>query len=221
MYQVKINGKTYNLPSNVDELTLGQFLALRKVDDKNTMNRICILLSADEDEFLSMPNNKSINKEVENVIALAQILNADMTAFFNGGEKIELPQTVTILGKEIKIPGDIETQPYWASRIVKGIMLDQINKTGTGANFDPTDVIDQVLAHYLYCPYTEMKYNEMQAERFREIVKEMPLKPAVQVANFFFLKSKSLYLTKIDRWITSLIIWKLKRASQRLKNTKI
>ncbi len=221
MYQVKINGLRYDLPESTEELTLGQFLDLRQIKDNSTIRQLSILLSADEGIIADLPNKKSIELEVRNTIALAQVVNKDIERLFTTDEKLIVPKELTLLGKTIAIPGDIDKQPFWASRVVKQIIVDQVKKTGTGEKFDPTDCTDQIIAHYLYVPYTEMKYNEIRAEEFRQIIRELPLKTSIQLGNFFFLKSKSLYLTKFDCWITSLIIWSKKRAYRRSRSLEV
>ncbi len=208
MFEINISSKRLTIPENVSEITLGQFIRLRDSSEIDNLERLSIICNTSKKDLASLEWSSKAYKQLNDAIALTTHLNQSIEELFNTDQKLITPNSVIILGKVIKIPKDLEKQPFWPSRKVKEILQEQVEATGKGEAFDPTDKIADVLAHYLYVPFTELTYNEYRAEEFKEAVYDLPLSQAVALANFFFLQWKPLYLTKTNSLLTSLLIWK-------------
>ncbi len=205
------------MPSEVSELTLGQFVKLRG-ERLDLLERLAILCNLSSAGLSSLRYSSKTEKELRDAIVLTDILNRDIKKFFESDLRFKTPKEVTIMGKTIKVPQDLEKEPLWPSRKVKEIIQEQVIATGKGEDFDPTDKMADVIAHYLYVPFTGMKYNEFRADEFKEAIYDLPITVAVPLSNFFFLQWKSLYLTRTSSWLTSLVIWK-KRLVLRFSRT--
>lgn len=204
MIALTISNKKLNLIESCDELTLGQFLKLRN-GNLDTIGKLSLLCNVDPKEIEDVKYSEKVSKQFAHAVALTEILNRDMEDFFKSDRKFYTPKEVKVLDKTIKIPKDLEKEPFWPSRKVKEILQEVVKATGKGHDFDPTDRMAEVIAHYLYVPFTQMKYNEYRADEFKEAIYDLPLTVAVPLSNFFFLKWKRLYLTRTGSFLTSLL----------------
>lgn len=219
MFELKIESLTLNMPDQPNELTLGQFLKLR--EEKDIITQLAILCSVDKEDLLNIKYSPKAEKQLQDAIKLTEILNDNIRDYFNSDACIVPPVTVTIMNKVVRVPQDLEKEPFWPSRKVKEVIQEKIQETGTGVAFDPTDKAADVIAHYLYVPFTGRPYNEYQAEEFKEVIHGLPLTDAIPLANFFFLKWKSLYLTRFSCFLTELRMWRKKLVSKYLRSTKM
>lgn len=218
MFEIKIESLTLNMPDQPNELTLGQFLKLR--EEKDIITQLAILCSVDKEDLLNIKYSESSQKQVRDAVALTEILNENIKNFLSSDASMVHPKKISILGKEVRIPQDLQKEPFWPSRKVKEVIQEKIQESDTDVAFDPTDKAADVIAHYLYVPFTGRPYNEYQAEEFKEVIHGLPLTDAIPLANFFFLKWKRLYLTKRGCFLVSLLVWKKKLASKFLPSTK-
>lgn len=218
MLVFKIGSLTLSMPDQPKELTLGQFLKLR--DEKDIISQLAILCTVDKEDLLGIKYSDKSEKQLQHAISLTEVLNENIRDFFNSDACTVSPATVEILNKVVRVPQDMEKEPFWPSRKVKEIIQEKIQETGTGVSFDPTDKAADVIAHYLYVPFTGRPYNEYQAEEFKEVVNTLPLTDAIPLANFFFLKWKSLYLTRFSCFLVAFRMWRKKLASKYLRSTR-
>ena len=219
MFEFKIASKKFTIPQFAHELTLGQFVKLRE-KGLTVMEQLAIYCNVSADELTFNYSDKA-NAQLRDAFVMAALLNEDIKKYGSSAEKFITPKEVVILGKTIKIPQDLEKEPFWPSRKVKEILEEQIKATGMNEDFDSTDKMADVLAHYLYVPFTGMKYNEYRAEEFKEAIYDLPLTVAVPLSNFFFLQWKRLYLTKPRLFLVNFRLWRKKLAWKFSKTTGI
>ena len=218
MFEFKISTDKFSLPSDASEVTLGQFLKLREADANDHISQLSVLMNVNKEDINLLSTKYS--KQILNAIKLTQVLIQDLQAFFESDVYLVPPKEVKLMDKIVRIPQDLQKEPFWPSRKVKEIIQDKLKETGSGNEFDLTDKAADVIAHYLYFPYTGRPYNEYQAEEFKEVILDLPITEAMPLATFFFLKWKPLYLTRWSCFLVALRIWRKKLALKYSINMK-
>lgn len=206
MFKVSLSKRTFYLPGSVSELTLGQFLDLRNPENADIVSRLAILLKIDVAEITDISYTTKQQREVDNLCNLTEVINQSLKDYFATDESIRKLKTVTILGETYRVP-NAERAAYWPSRKVKEIIQEQIEKTGK-SEFDATDRMDEIIAHYMYSEVTGKPYNEIEADNFRHVIRDMALVEAVPLANFFILRWLTCWTTRRKSWFIKLAIWK-------------
>ena len=186
MLKVKLQGQLYSIPSSIDDVSIGRFIALRNIDPNN---HLAILHWALNDTpFIREEGH--VEQELANIFALVQPAINEIYAFMNNKEKNDVPKTIEVLGSMVKIKGGLLNElPYWAYVVTKSIVIKAVGNE----HFDPTDDIPRVLAHYLYKYVTNNDYTEARAEEFIDVVNDIPMKQAIQLGNFFLRKHQGLF----------------------------
>lgn len=187
MYQIKLNGIKYDIPSSIDEITIGKLMEFRKIGD-------------DYSKFLfwgigAEPHlTEEHEHEVTMAMSLISMVSTEIYEFFNGKERLQLPESITVLGEEIKLSkGLINDLPYWGYERAKQVVIKHGKIYQETEVFDPTDDIPSILAHYLYTYCTKRQYNESEAEKFIDEINDMKMKEAIQLGGFFLRKHKDLF----------------------------
>lgn len=187
MLKISLQGKPYNIPSSIDDISIGRFIALRQIDPNN---QLAILHWALNDTpFIREEGH--IEQELTNIFSLINPVIKEIYAFMNNKAKNDTPKTIEVLGSVVKIKGGLLNElPYWAYVVTKSIVVKHAKDLD---NFDPTDDIPRVLAHYLYKYVTSNDYTEARAEEFIDVVNDLPMKQAIQLGNFFLKKQQGLF----------------------------
>jgi hypothetical protein len=188
MLPIKLNGNPYNFPTDVHEISLGQFFALRR--SKGILDEICALTGMDRE---SVQNFKG-RDDLERCQLLLNNLGAKLA---KGIEGKKLPKQTTIAGKAVTVPKNLKLEPVGAFIAVHNLISDEQKRSAEGnTEFDPTDLIPQVLAHYFWLPYMgdDVLYSDgkIEDEAYMQQILTMPVTDAVPVANFFFRKYPNL-----------------------------
>lgn len=186
MITIKINEKEYQVPTKVQDLTLGQFFKLRQA--KDILDEICALTGIDRE---TISNVKSY-KDLQAAQAISTQISISMS---KGFDNKKLPKEITFGGKTITVPKELKLEPVGAFVAVHDLLATQTNVfMQNGSQVDYTDQIPQTLAHYLYVPYTGELYSDEKAEgpEFMEKVNQIRFVDAVPMANFFFRKYPNL-----------------------------
>lgn len=215
--RVLINGIGYEVPAGIEEVNIGNFIKLRNLKDPDYITLLNWAIPALDLGMLTT-NNQKVERELTHTLALVNALIQEISDFMQSPERIKVPASIMLEGLEIAlVPGLLTSLPYWPYIQVKTIIQHEAKKEF----FDPTDRIPEVLAHYLYSSVTRNKYNEEKAEEFIELVNLLPMTEAIQAGNFFFLRFRSLYLSRTNNFLTSLNLVKLRLRSKFLKSTVI
>lgn len=191
MIPVKINGNTYNFPVTLKELTLKQFFGIKHASD--IIDELCAITDLDR---LSILNFKSAS----DLVKCKSVLDVLAGNIKKGTEGTKLPKEVLINGKMIPIPKDLKLEPIGAYIAVHNIIEDEYRRcAGLNIEFNPTDMIPQVLANYFYLPY--LNYGKPESEPdalfidekvsnevYMSYILNISVADAVPIANFFFRK---------------------------------
>jgi len=186
MVKVKINNADYSIPTKIEDLTVGQFFALRTAN--TIVEEICALAGIDKETILNL-------KSYKDVVAAQVLVSQFGVVLSKGFNTYKRPKQITFGGKTINIPMDLKLEPVGAFISVHDILATQTNKfMKDGGEVDYTDQIPLTLAHYLYVPYTGELYSDEKAEgsEFMEKINEIRFVDAVPIANFFFRKYPNL-----------------------------
>lgn len=188
MLPIKLNNIPYNFPTEVHELSLGQFFALRK--SKGVLDEVCALTGIDRETILNFKGRE----DLEQCQLLLNNLGQKLAAGFEGKK---LPKQTTINGKTVKVPKNLKIEPVGAFIAVHNLITEAHKRCAEqNTEFDPTDIIPQVLAHYFWLPYMGdgVLYNDEKIENdeYMDHILTIPLTDAVPIANFFFRKYPNL-----------------------------
>ena len=184
MLPVKLNNAPYNFPTEVSEITLGQFFALRR--SEGLIDEICALTGMDRQTIQNFKGRDDLEKCQLLLNTIGQKLQA-------GFEDTKLPKQTVLAGKTIKIPRNLKLEPVGAFIAVHNLIADEHKRCAAqNLEFDPTNIIPQVLAHYFWLPYMgpDVLYSDerIEDEDYMEKIYAIPLTDAVPIANFFFRK---------------------------------
>jgi hypothetical protein len=188
MLPIKLNGTPYNFPTEVHEISLEQFLALRK--SKGVLDEICTLTGIDRETISNFKGRADLQK--------CQVLLGNLGSKLALGLATQkLPKQTTIAGKNVRVPKNLKIEPVGAFIAVHNIITEEHKRCAeSGADFDPTDSIPQVLAHYFWLPLMgdDVPYNDEKIENgaYMQQILSMPAADAIPIANFFFRKYPAL-----------------------------
>ncbi len=167
MIPFKLDGHSFDLPQNHGELTVNQFLSLRKLKDTNLISILSILSGISEDFW-----NNTSDTDIDNKIApyLEWM-----------GEKFEydsfiLPKEITIGVQKFKVPDSIAVKTF-GQKIAIQTLLEDCAKKG----IDEVEVIDQAIQIYFEQPLNQIGFCRLDE--------------AFPVASFFFESWRHYLLT--------------------------
>lgn len=158
MIPFKIDKYSFNLPQNNGELTVKQFLDLRKLKGNNTLQILAILSGLDESIWSQTSDIDIDNKILSSLDWMTEPF--DYQSFM-------LPDYLTIDGKKYPVPTSISIKTF-GQKIAIQTLLEKCDKE----NIDHIDVIDQALQIYF--------------ERPLELIWNCKLEEGFPVASFFF-----------------------------------
>jgi len=184
MLPIKLNQTPYQFPTEAGEVTLGQFLALRKA--KDVLDEICALTGMDRQTVQNFKTRTDLDR--------CQLLLSNLGAKLQKGlDGDKLPKQTTIAGKAVKVPKNLKLEPIGAFIAVHNLITDEQKRCAeAGEEFDATRLIPQVLANYFWLPYMgdDGLYSDesIDDEAYLDKILSMPVTHALPVANFFFRK---------------------------------
>ena len=181
-----IQGVSYNVPTSIDDISIGRFIEFRNIDPNNNLDLAHWIINAKP----TFKDSDTIEMELTNLFALAEPALNEMYEFMNSKQKNDVPESIEVLGSHFKMKkGLLNDLPYWPYVIAKKIIIEEAKKDV----FDPTDAYPRVLAHYLYNFTTGKEYTEKRAEEYIDVINDIPMKPAIQLGNFFLKKQQNLF----------------------------
>lgn len=218
-YQVSIQNQTVEIPASLDEVTIGGLINLRHVNPDSPIE----ILDWGTSKRLTLTDSLATQRQVANSLALIDGTIKKITDWMQTDERLRTPEKITLMGLDINIkPELLQSLPYWGSVMCKNIVKEQheICKK-KGIEFDATDRIPEIIAHYLYEKVTKSKYDEKKANEFaKDVISKMGMVEAVQLGNFFLLKQTRYFLGKRKRWLTSLMLMNKRLGLKFSRSTK-
>jgi len=210
-----------SIPTQLNEVTLGQMMHLQQTSDLNDIDAISILSGIPVDQLKTVLdfNDFLLFGNVVQSLShqIAQLYNSDI-----------IPDLINFPTNKItvKVMKNLSIEPVGAFMASREIIADEISeciKTYGEENwqdyFNPSlKACCQLLAHYFYCKATGKPYNEYEAEEFTTEIKKLRVMEALPIAKHFFICYPNLSKQKISFWQRLRRLWKKRPASAHSKN---
>jgi hypothetical protein len=217
------------IPAELNEVTLGQIMAMQQKPDLNDIEAISILSGIAVEELLNVKSIHDFQVFTETILTLSNqikhlyntdIIPKEVVFILHDARKNQVRKTV-------KVSRDLSVEPAGAFMAARDIIAEEINNhikqhgdEDWQEHFNPSlNACCQVLAHYFFCRVTGQKYNEYEAEEFCNEIKKMRVTEALPIARHFFFCYHSLSRPKTNCWHRLLPPWKKGRVFSRSKSS--
>lgn len=194
-----------NMPKKLEQVTLGQLIAMQAADNLSDLQAISILSGTTLTELQNIVDVNDLqvfNDEVLNI--------AHQIKYLYNSEAIPKVVTLTVDDKvrAVKVMKNLSVEPAGAFMASREIIADEISKhiqqhgeDGWQDSFSPSlSACSRLLAQYFYCRATGKPYNEYAAAEFEEQIKLLPVTDALPIAKYFFLNYPNLSKPKTGCW---------------------
>lgn len=231
------------IPSMLNELSVGQLMALQALVDPNDLEVVSILSGVSINNLYDICMITDLQQFNETIIDLLNQVKNNYDAELIPEKitfKLPLPPEEAKSSRPFKIfhkpaPGyknvtvdvikTLSVEPAGAYMNAKDIIADEIAKAqkiygdeNWAANFmPPLEAACKVLGHYFYAKVYG-HYDEYKASEFSEQVKKLPVTEALPIAAFFFLNYPDLSKRRISFWHRVQQYSRKRREYKRLKN---
>lgn len=206
------NGKLLvKIPTQLNEVTLGQMMALQENPDVKDIEAISILAGISIDELNNVTNYADFHELGDSILSLAGQIRHLYTIS-------EIPKEIVFAlpGKagsstkktKVKVTHNLSIEPVGAFMATRDIIAEEINnfikkhgEENWQDRFNPSlKACCQVLAQYFYCSATGDTYNEYAVEEFTNEIKKLRVTEALPISQHFFSCYPNLSKRKISFW---------------------
>ena len=217
---------TVAIPTSLNELKLGQLMAMQATENMNDLEAIHILSGIPLQELKQVQSYAELQVFNEQVLTLA----IEIKQLYNSEA---IPDTVTFKLdgklKKVKVMSNLSVEPAGAFMASRDIIAEEINRhialhgqDNWQESFNPSlQVCSQVLAHYFYTKVTGQPYDEELAAAFTQQVEQLPITQSLPIAKYFFLNFPSLSKPKTGFWHRLYRLWNSVQAYVNLKLSAI
>jgi hypothetical protein len=176
------------IPDKLDEVTLGQVIALQESPALDDLEAICILSVIPVEQLQNVQSMDDFAIFGEAVLSLSH----QIKHLYNSDA---IPKKVTFaIGKTVNVMSNLAVEPAGAFMAAREIIGDEISEhiklygdDDWQQTFNPSlKACCQVLAHYFYCRATGKPYNEYEADEFISEIKQHRVTEALPIARHFF-----------------------------------
>lgn len=220
------------IPTQLNEVTLGQLMDLQARPDITDLEAISILSGIPVIELHNIKNYDDLHQFGDAVLSLSY----QIKHLYNSNE---IPKEVIFMlsgdsgapfqKTKVKVMQNLSVEPAGAFMAARDIIAEEINthikthgEDDWQEHFNPSlNACCQVLAQYFYCRATGKKYNEYEVENFIDEVKKLRVTEALPISKHFFTCYPSLSMPRISFWHRLLPYWKKGQESSRSKNLNI
>jgi hypothetical protein len=193
------------IPSQLNEVTLGQMIALQEKPDMSDLDAISILSGLPVQQLQTIVNANDLMDFADAVLGLShQIKNLYQT---DG-----IPKTISIETDnktvKVKVVNNLSVEPAGAFMAARDIIADEIaehiniyGEENWKDYFNPSlNACCKVLAYYFYCRVTGKVYDEYAAAAFTETIKKIRVTEALPIAKHFFMSYPNLSSKRTGFW---------------------
>jgi hypothetical protein len=211
------------IPSQLNEVTLGQMMALQDNPALGDLDAISILSGVPVPELQSVRDAGDFMQFADAVLSLSH----QIKHLYNSDE---IPKSITleIDGKPINVNviRNLSVEPAGAFMAARDVIADEIadhikiyGEENWQDYFNPSlTACCKVLAYYFYCRITCNKYDEYAAAAFTDTIKQLRVTEALPIAKHFFMSYPNLSKPRTGFWHRLQTLWKNARASRRSKS---
>ena len=211
------------IPSQLNEVTLGQMMALQDSPDLGDLEAISILSGVPVADLRSVRDANDFMDFADAVLSLSHQIK-----YLYNSDEIPKKVTFAIEGKPVtvKVISNLSVEPAGAFMAARDIIADEIaghikiyGEDNWQDYFNPSlAACCKVLAYYFYCRATGNKYDEYAAADFTETIKKLRVTEALPISKHFFMRYPNLSKPRTGCWHRLQQLWKNARASSRSKN---
>lgn len=201
------------IPSQLNEVTLGQMIDLQNNTSLSDLDAISILSGIPVTNLQSVSNADDFMQFADAVLSLSHQIK-----YLYHSDDIPKKITVEIANKPVKIDviHNLSVEPAGAFMAARDIIAEEITEhikqygeENWKDYFNPSlTACCKVLAYYFYCRITGKKYDEYAAANFTEIIKQLRVTEALPIAKHFFMSYPNLSKPKTGFWHRLLQFWK-------------
>ncbi|MBD1383999.1 hypothetical protein IDJ75_01825 [Mucilaginibacter rigui] len=214
------------IPSQLNEVTLGQMMALQDNTNLGDLDAISILSGVPVPDLQSVLDASDFMQFADAVLSLSH----QIKYLYNSDE---IPKTITVEidGKQIKINviRNLSIEPAGAFMAARDVIADEIadhikiyGEENWQDYFNPSlAACCKVLAYYFYSHVTGNRYDEYAAAAFTETIKQLRVTEALPIAKHFFMSYPNLSKPRTGFWHRLQTLWKSVRASRHSKSLNI
>jgi hypothetical protein len=217
---------TIKIPSQLQQVTLGQLIQMQEKTDLSDFDAISILSGIAPDDLKDVTNYTDFDVFGDAVLSLSNQIK-----YLYNSDTIPKKINFYIEGKKVgvNVIHNLSVEPAGAFMAARDIIADEIKEhieqhgeEDWQQRFNPSlKACCQVLAHYFYCRATGEKYNEYKADAFAETIKKLGVTEALPIAKHFFMSYPNLSKPKTSYYQRFRQFWRRKPASSRLKSLSI
>ncbi|AMR33936.1 hypothetical protein A0256_22055 [Mucilaginibacter sp. PAMC 26640] len=200
------NGKLeVRIPSQLKEVSIGQMMQLQDAPNLGDIQAISILSGVPLADLQEVTNAADFMVYADSI----QNLSHEIATLYNSDA---IPKTITVNWNggpvTVDVTKNLSVEPAGAFMAARDVIADEIAehiKTYGAENwqdyFKPSLLAcAKVLAYYLFCRVTGLKFDETAAANFVEIIKELGVTEALPVAKHFFMNYPDLSKPKTGFW---------------------
>jgi hypothetical protein len=199
------------IPTQLDELTLGQMMALQENPEIKDIEAISILSGISLDDLHNVTNYQDFHELGNSILSLAaQISHLYTITSIPKQIEFVLPLKDGFPAKKtkVKVMQNLSIEPVGAFMAARDIITDEINtfikkhgEENWREHFNPSlKTCCEVLAQYFYCAATGNTYNEYNANAFTSEVKKLRVTEALPISRHFFSCYPNLSKPKTSFW---------------------
>ena len=201
------------IPSQLDEVTLGQMMALQDSSELGDLDAISILSGVPVAKLQSVKDAGDFMQFADAVLSLSQ----QIKYLYNSDE---IPKKIILeVDKKpvtLNVIRNLSVEPAGAFMAARDVIADEIaahiniyGEDNWQDYFNPSlTACCKVLAYYLYCRATGKGYDEYAAANFTETIKQLRVTEALPISKHFFMSYPNLSKPRTGFWHRLLQLWK-------------
>jgi hypothetical protein len=175
------------IPSQLNEVTLGQMMALQDASDLGDLDAISILSGVSVTDLQSVRDAGDFMQFADTVLALSH----QIKYLYNSDE---IPKSITIETDrrpvKVNVIRNLAVEPAGAFMAARDVIADEITdhikiygEENWQDYFNPSlTACCKVLAYYFYCRVTGNKYDEYAATAFTDTIKQLRVTEALPIS---------------------------------------
>lgn len=212
------------IPSQLNEVTLGQMMALQDNPQLSDLDAISILSGVTVPDLQAVRNAGDFMAFADAVLSLSQ----QIRHLYNSDD---IPKKITVnVNKKsvvVNVIDNLSVEPAGAFMAARDVIADEIaehikiyGEDNWQDYFNPSlTACCKVLAYYFYCRATGNKYDEYAAASFAEAIKQLRVTEALPIARHFFMSYPNLSKPRTSFWRRPLQFWRKEPAYNHSKNS--
>jgi hypothetical protein len=201
------------IPSQLDEVTLGQMMALQDTKELGDLDAISILSGVPVADLQSVKDASDFMAFADAVLSLSQQIK-----YLYNSDKI--PKKIILeLDKNpvtLNVISNLSVEPAGAFMAARDVIADEITahiniygEDNWQDYFNPSlTACCKVLAYYFYCRATGKSYDEYAAANFSETIKQLRVTEALPISKHFFMSYPNLSKPRTGFWHRLQQLWR-------------